>query len=184
MPTFDEKEKRLVEGCVRNDRRCQEEFYRKFFKTMYPFICRYTSDKEEALHILNSGFLRIFKKIEQFEFKGSLEGWVRRIMFHSVANHFRSQKNKLQFLTLEDYDKPEQANQLHNFYEEDILKMVELLPNASKNVFKLFALEGFSHAEIGEQMGISVGTSKWHLSEARKRLKNLIAQQNLRNDAK
>ncbi len=184
MPTFDEKEKRLVEGCISNDRRCQEEFYRKFFKKMYPFICRYTSDQEEALHILNSGFLRIFKKIEQFEFKGSLEGWVRKIMFHSVANHFRSKKNNLQFLTLEDYDKPEQANQLHNFYEEDILQMVELLPNASKNVFKLFALEGFSHAEIGEQMGISVGTSKWHLSEARKRLKNLIAQQNLRNDAK
>ncbi len=183
MPTFDEKEKRLVEGCVNNDRRCQEEFYRKFFAAMYPFVCRYTSDKEEALHIVNNGFLRVFKKIEQFGFKGSLEGWVRKIMFHAVANHFRSQKNKIQFMTLEDYDKPEAATQLHSFYEEDILKMIELLPNASANVFKLFALEGFTHAEIGEQLSISVGTSKWHLSEARKRLRELIAKQTLRKNA-
>jgi len=183
MPTFDEKEKRLVEGCVNNDRRCQEALYRKFFATMYPFVCRYTSDKEEALHIVNSGFLRVFKKIHQFGFKGSLEGWIRRIMFHAVANHFRSQKNKIQFMTLEDFDKPEPATQLHSFYEDDILKMIDLLPNASGNVFKLFALEGYTHAEIGDQLSISVGTSKWHLSEARKRLKELIAKQTLRKNA-
>lgn len=183
MPTSLDDEKRLVEGCVNNDRRCQEEFYRKFFATMYPFVCRYTSDKEVALHIVNSGFLRVFKKIEQFAFKGSLEGWVRKIMFHAVSNHFRSKKNKIQFLALEDYDKPEAATQLHSFYEEDILKMIELLPNASANVFKLFALEGFSHAEIGDQLGISTGTSKWHLSEARKRLRELIAKQTLRKNA-
>lgn len=192
MPNKAAIEKRLVEGCVANDRRCQEEFYRRFFNTMFGFVLRYTSDKEEAMHIVNSGYLRAFKKIELFEFKGSLEGWVRRIMFHAVSDHFRSQKTKIRFLEIEDRDKPMAASQLEPFYEEDILKMVELLPNASRRVFQLYAIEGFKHSEIAEQLGISVGTSKWHFSEARKKLKAIILKNNvfeeknteLRNDAK
>jgi len=85
-------------------------------------------------------------------------------------------------MTLEDFDKPEPATQLHSFYEDDILKMIDLLPNASANVFRLFALEGYTHAEIGDQLSISIGTSKWHLSEARKRLKGLIEKQTIRKN--
>lgn len=179
-----ELEKRLVEGCIANDRRCQEEFYRRYFDKMFGFVSRYTNDKEEALHIVNSGYLRIFKKIDLFGFKGSLEGWVRRIMYHAVSDHFRSQKNKIRFLEIADRDKPMAADQLEPFYEADILKMVDMLPNGSQRVFRLFALEGYTHVEISKQLGISVGTSKWHLSEARKKLKSIITKNELRQNAK
>lgn len=184
MPENTALEKRLVDGCIANDRRCQEQFYRRYFDKMFGFVLRYTNDREEALHIVNAGYLRVFKKIELFGFKGSLEGWVRRIMYHAVSDHFRTQKNKIRFLEIEDRDKPMAPSQLEPFYEEDILKMVELLPNASGKVFKLYALEGFTHVEIAKQLGISIGTSKWHLSEARKKLKSIISKNELRQNAK
>lgn len=171
-------EKEMIAGCVANDRRCQEQLYRHFFDKMLGFVMRYTSDQEEALHILNGGYLRIFKKIDQFEFKGSFEGWVRRIIYHAVADHFRSQKNKIHFLEIEDRDRPLPPAQLEQFYEADLLKLVDTLPNASQTVFRLYALEGYTHPEISKELGISVGTSKWHLSEARKKLKSLLSNNN------
>jgi len=167
-------EQELVEGCVRNDRRAQEAFYRQFFPEMLRMCLRYTRDEDTAIEIVNNGFLRVFKKLHTYAFKGSLEGWVRRLVYHSMADYFRDNARYLHFLVLEERDDvvPERSHEV--FYEEDILKAVAMLPPVSQEVFRLYAIEGYSHSEIAENLNISEGTSKWHLSTARQKLRDQL----------
>lgn len=169
----------LVEGCIRNERSSQEQFYRQFFPTMMRMVLRYTQDKEEAMTIVNNGFLRVFKKLDTYSYKGSLEGWVRRLVFHSLSDYFRLKKNKpMHFLELADRDQPV-ANEVYaNLYFEDLVKLIDHLPPATAEVFNLYAIEGYSHAEIADRLMISVGTSKWHLSNARQKLQALLKKRN------
>ncbi len=172
--TYTEQE--LVEGCVANKRLHQELFYRKYFPTMFRMCQRYANNREEALEIVNAGFLRVFQKLHTFSFKGSLEGWVRRLVFHCLADYYRKHDRKMRFLAIEDRDSPTGATPLQNLYFEDIVTLVDKLPNATREVFWLYAVEGYTHAEIGDKLGISSGTSKWHLSNARKKLRELVNQ--------
>ncbi|MCB0643745.1 MAG: RNA polymerase sigma factor [Phaeodactylibacter sp.] len=171
-------EAELVEGCVRNDRFHQEALYKRYFTTMMYMCMRYTRDQDEAMMIVNNGFLRVFKKLHTFSFKGSLEGWVRRLVFHSISDYFKKHGKAVHFLVFEERDEPMDNPALSNLYLEDILLMVDQLPPATAQVFRLYAIEGYTHVEIGEKLGISDGTSKWHLAAARKRLKELIQKNN------
>ena len=171
--TYSDKE--LVAGCLDNDRFCQEMLYRKYFNSMIRMCLRYTQDKTVAMEIVNRGFLRAFTKLHTFAFSGSLEGWIRRLVFHSLSDYFRRENNKkIHFLDLEERDAAVEEEALDQLYLEDIMKLVEQLPDATQQVFYLYAIEGYTHPEIGARLGISVGTSKWHLSNARKKLKQLI----------
>ena len=175
-------EHEIVLKCAQNDRAFQEILYRRHFPTMMQVCLRCTNgDRERALEILNNGFLRVFKKIGTFEFKGSLEGWIRQIIRHAISDYFKSNQQYLEKVLLNEPETA-QAHQkdqnteggIENLYFEDLLKIVDLLPPATREVFRLFAIEGYNHAEISEQLGISVGTSKWHLSTAREKLRTLI----------
>lgn len=167
-------ERELVAACINNDRRAQEKFYRHFFPTMYRMCRRYTQHEEEILEILNNGFLKVFTKLHTFTFSGSLEGWIRRLVFHSLADYYRKHDRKVHFMDLEDWDRPTEATSLQKLYFDDIISLVDKLPTATREVFWKYAVEGFTHVEIGKQLGISTGTSKWHLSNARQKLKALI----------
>ena len=169
-------EKEIVEGCLQNDRHCQELLYRAHFAKMIAMCMRYTDDRDIAMEIVNNGFLRVFKKLNTFSFKGSLEGWIRKLVYHSLSEYFKKHSKYLQFLVFEDYDKSVNAHVLTDMFEEDLLKMVDTLPPATKEVFRLYAIEGFTHPEIAKHASISVGTSKWHLAAAREKLKALIEQ--------
>lgn len=171
-------EEELVAGCVQNNRHCQEYLYKRFFPTMMQTCLRYTRDPDEAMTIVNNGFLRVFKKLHTFEFKGSLEGWIRRLVFHSVSDYFKKDNKAVHFLVFEERDSSEDNPALSNLYLEDILGMVQQLPPATAEVFRLYAIEGYTHVEIGKLLGISDGTSKWHLSAARKELKAMIRKHN------
>lgn len=171
-------ERELVEGCLKNDRKTQEVLYRKHFSVMMNMCMRYTKDRDQAMEIVNDGFLKVFKKIDKFSFKGSLEGWIRRLVFHSLSDYFKKNSKYLQFLVFEERETAYQSTQLERMYVEDILKMVEYLPPASKRVFQLYAIDGYTHVEISKNIGISVGTSKWHLASARTKLKQVLATQN------
>jgi RNA polymerase sigma factor (sigma-70 family) len=170
-------ERELVEGCTANDRRAQEVLYRRFFPEMLRMCLRYTRDEDTAIEIVNNGFLRVFKKIHTFAFKGSLEGWVRRLVYHSMADYYRDNSRYLHFLVLEERDEsvPERGHE--GFFEEDILRAVRTLPPTSQEVFRLYAIEGYSHAEIAQNLHMSEGTSKWHLSTARQKLRDLLNRQ-------
>jgi RNA polymerase sigma-70 factor (ECF subfamily) len=164
----------LVEGCAANDRRAQEALYRRFFPEMLRMVRRYTKDEDTAIEVVNNGMLRVFKKIHTYSFKGSLEGWMRRLVYHCMADYYRENARYLHFLVLEDHDQsvPEVGHE--SFYEEDILKIIRTLPPTSQEVFRLYAIEGYTHAEIGIALEMSEGTSKWHLSTARQKLRELI----------
>ena len=167
-------EEELVRACVQNDRRAQEAFYRHFFPEMMRMCLRHTRDEDTALEIVNSGFLKVFKKIHTYAFKGSLEGWVRRLVYHCMADHFRSNARYSHFLILDEKDDTVPEKGLDGLYEEDILKAVNTLTDMSRRVFIMYAIEGYTHAEIAGQLGISEGTSKWHLSTARQKLRELL----------
>ena len=128
------------------------------------------------MEILNNGMLRVFQKIGQFEQKGSLEGWIRRIVYHALCNHFQSKSNYIKFLILEDYDAPIRPAVEDQSKLDSLLAMINNLPTATGKVFKLYAIDGYRHREIADILNISTGTSKWHLSEARKQLKEMIMQ--------
>jgi RNA polymerase sigma-70 factor (ECF subfamily) len=167
----------LVVACAANDRRAQEALYRRFFPEMLRMVRRYTRDEDTAIEVVNNGMLRVFKKIHTFAFKGSLEGWMRRLVYHCMADYYRENARYLHFLVLEDHDQsvPERGHE--SFYEEDILKAVRTLPPTSQEVFRLYAIEGYSHSEIAEALQMSEGTSKWHLSTARQKLRALLEKE-------
>ena len=173
--TYSEEE--LVHGCAANQRRYQEALYRRYFETMISMCRRYTNDDEVAISICNDGFLKVFQKIDTFAFKGSLEGWIRRIVYHTLYDHFRKNSKYLQFMVFEDHEQAEHPEVVPGLYLEDLLRLIEQLPETSAHVFKLYAIEGYNHREIGEQLGMSDNTSKWHLANARKKLQHMLKVQ-------
>ncbi len=172
--------KPVVKGCVDNDRRSQEIFYRHFFPIMERMVRRYTTDEDKMIDILNNGFLKAFKNIHQYEWRGSLEGWVRKIMFHSVSDYMRGQSKDVKYLVF-DHDFKELSIQAdHKLYFEDLLRLIESLPEMNMKVFQLYAIEGYRHAEIAKLLDINDNTSRWYLSEARKLLKKKLMKNNKR----
>ena len=169
----------IIHGCKQNDRNSQELLYREFFPTMMSMCMRYMGDRDKAAAIVNDGLLKVFTKIDQYEHKGSFEGWIRRIVFRCLSDTVRKDSNYLKFMVFDEPEKRVIPDALNKLYEEDILRLIKEIPNSSGEVFSLYAIQGYSHKEIAEAKGISVGTSKWHLSEARKRLQDLI----LKNDS-
>lgn len=169
-------EKQMIQGCIDNDRYAQEILYRKYFGSMMAMLMRHSGDQDLSLEILNTGMLRVFQKIDHYRGEGSLEGWIRRIVYHALCNHFQKKSNYIKYLILEDYDAPISSSIDESENLEEILLLINKLPKATSNVFKLYAIEGYKHREISELLGISPNTSKWHLAEARKQLKQLIMQ--------
>ncbi|MEL6635298.1 MAG: RNA polymerase sigma factor [Bacteroidota bacterium] len=168
----------LIQGCLNNDRYSQEMLFRKYFPTMMQMCLRYTNDRDKAMEIVNNGFLRVYTKLHTYAFKGSFEGWIRKLVYHSLSDYFKQNSRYLQFLVFEDYESIQRPEALSRVYTEDIMKLVALLPPATQQVFRMYAIEGYTHVEIAKQIDISIGTSKWHLSAARKKLKELIQQSN------
>ncbi len=167
----------LVAACSQNQRAAQEQLYRQYAPAMVRMINRYVEDEGTVMHILNASFLRVFKKIGTFEHKGSLEGWIRRLVFHALSDYFRNRKPQLHFLELEERDKAAPVTALPNLYLDDLLGLIRKLPPMAHKVFQLYAIEGFTHREIAQTLNISEGTSKWQLSAARKRLRELLDEQ-------
>jgi len=167
----------LVRGCVKNQRLFQETLYRKYFAAMMRMCARYTSDQEVAMSICNDGFLKVFKKIDSFAFKGSLEGWIRRIVYHALSDHFRRESKYIQFMVFEEQEDHSDPQVIPGLYLEDLMELIKKLPQMTERVFRLYAIDGFNHREIGEQLGMSENTSKWHLSNARKKLQAFLKQQ-------
>lgn len=151
---------------------------------MFALCRRYIGQVDAAEDVLICGFTKVFQKIDQFKGEGSFEGWIRRIMVNEALSHIR--KNKSMYLEVEiEYAEREPdfgllAGQLE---AEDLQKLIDKLPSGYKTVFNLYAIEGFSHKEIGDQLGISENTSKSQLSRARKHLQTvLVESENYLND--
>lgn len=165
----------IVAGCIANDRKSQETFYRMFFKAMFTHCKRFSQNDQEILEILNNGFLKVFRYLHTYRFEGSLEGWVRRVIHHVALDFLKVKSNHAAiYLPLDHVDMfgiaPEQQVEL----PEEYIKISKLLPKVSRQVFELFVFQNYHHAEIANTLGISEGTSRWHLNQAKTRLKVLL----------
>lgn len=145
-------------------------------------VClRYAGNYEDANEILNSGFLKVFTSIGTYNFLGSFEGWMRKIMVNTALDKIKSEQTQKQnTLVVEDYSAYEnevlvENEVVKNISGEAVLGLVNQLPPMSRSVFNLYVFDGYSHREIAQMLGIKEGTSHWHLMNARTLLKEKIA---------
>ncbi len=169
----------LIQGCARNERGAQEKLYHLFYPRMMGVVRRYIDHTEQAEEVLNNGFLRAFQKIGQYTFQGSFEGWLRKIVFHAVSDYVKQNSRYNEKIMLVEKDQYVEKDHADRMYYNELVEMVQSLPVATRSVFNMYVMEGLSHKEIGKVLGISEGTSKWHLSEGRRILKDKIEKLNL-----
>lgn len=169
----------LVKGCVDNKAIAQKSLYERFSRKMYGVCLRYTDDKDEAQDILQNGFIKVFENIETFKATGSLEGWIRRIMVNTALNHYRQDKASRLKVDLDSVDYMlEGTDGVEGQLDaKELLKVIQTLPAGFRAVFNMFAIEGYSHKEIAEQLNISEGTSKSQYSRARAYLQKLLTSE-------
>jgi RNA polymerase sigma-70 factor (ECF subfamily) len=164
----------LIQGCIHNERGAQEKLYHLFYPRMMALVRRYIDHEMQAEEIMNNGYLRAFQKIKQYNFQGSFEGWLRKIIFHAVADYVKQNARYSDKVVLVEKDEYVHKDLADKMYYDQLVKLVQALPDATRNVFNMYVMEGFTHKEIGSMLGISEGTSKWHLSEGRRVLKEKI----------
>jgi RNA polymerase sigma factor (sigma-70 family) len=172
-------EESLIQACCENRRDAQEQLYKKYFPLGYNMCQKRGINEDQALEIINDGFLKVFKKIHTFRHEGSFEGWVRRVFFHALADYYKKVDHGVPLIFPEIFPDNESG-----FAEVPILygsndliqEALNKIPESSREAFRLFALEGYSHQEIATMMGFSEGTSKWHVSQARSILKKWWAE--------
>jgi len=168
-------EENLIKGCLQEDRECQKELYKRFSGKMMAVCMRYASSRMEAEDMLQEGFIKVFDNIGKFKMEGSLEGWVRRIMVNNAINKIRSNKIKFEELgnvsdDFMQYDK----NIIDKMSEQDILKLISQMPQGYKYVFNMYAIEGLSHKEIADNLGIEEASSRSQYAKAKKYLQQQI----------
>lgn len=174
---FRAKEADLITGCRRGVSHAQQQIFDLYSPRMYGICCRYVKDPMQAEDILVTGFTKVFERISQFKGEGSFEGWVRRIMINEALTFLRKSRFMAVETDLEEASRQPDYSRLSDHLEvEDLLKMIQKLPAGYRVVFNLYAIDGFSHKEISEQLGISENTSKSQLSRARTYLQKLLSE--------
>jgi RNA polymerase sigma-70 factor (ECF subfamily) len=144
---------------------------------MFGVCLRYAGSREDAQDILHEGFLKIFEKINQFESRGSFEGWIRRIMVNTALEKFRNHNKVVNVQeSVEEYERKSDGDLNDNITANELLKMINELSPQYKVVFNLYAIEGYSHKEISKMLGITEGTSKSNLSRARTILQEKVKE--------
>lgn len=172
------EEAELIRGLQRADAQAQTYFYKQYFGKMFGIAFRYASNRESAYEIINSAFLKVFKAISTYREMGQFYAWVATIVKRTAQDYCKQyhfgHKDQLPII----HSTPTTYNlAISQLAVEEIFCLVQQLPPASRTVFNLFVIDGYSHAEIAQLLNISTGTSKWHLAHARKLLVKLIQEQ-------
>ncbi len=163
----------LIKQCAKNNRKAQEEIYQLFAGKLFSICLKYSKNKQEAQDNFQDGFITIFDKIEQFKFKGSFEGWLKRVMVNTILLKYR-QKNVLSLVTEEIPDEVIVDIDDDEISLDFLLNLIQELPDRYRMVFNLYVLDGFSHKEVSKMLQIAEGTSKSNLARARAILKQKI----------
>ena len=174
--TTDTRLAAMWEGCLKNDRKQQELLYKTLAPRMLAVCMRYAHDKDEAQDILQEGFIKMFNNAHSYRGDGNLEGWVRRIMVHCAISRYRKLKP---MVLVEDFTENHSLGNGYNnngLEEKDLLKMVQKLPQTYRSVFNMYAIEGYSHQEIGNTLGMTELLSRTTLHRARNVLKDMISR--------
>lgn len=171
-------ESELIAGCQQADSKAQKALYERYASQMYGVCLRYLKNTMDAEEALLNGFMKIYQHIDRFEGKGSFEGWIRRIMVNEALGFLRKKEPMHlaiddSFGCISDGPNPDQA-----LGESELMELLHKLPAGYRAVFNLYAIEGYSHKEIADMLGISEGTSKSQLSKARAMLQRRLEGQN------
>jgi RNA polymerase sigma factor (sigma-70 family) len=165
----------LLKECMKGRRQSQETLYRRFASAMYGLCLQYASSEEDAQDILQDGFMKVFSKLDQVKNPEAFPGWIRRIMINTALEHYRSQIVLQPVEELKGGGMEEPGDRaLNDLTIEELVRLIQGLSPQYRMVFNLYAIEGYSHQEISEELGISVGTSKSNLSRARAILQEKI----------
>ena len=175
-------EEQLVKKCLEKDALAQKELFEYYSRRMMGVCLRYAQDAEEAQDVLQMGFIKVFEKLDMYSSQGSLEGWIRKIIVNTALDIIRKNKKFQNDVEMDKVD-----YQLHNYGEnavqalsaQDLLKVIQEMPQGFKTVFNMFAIEGYSHKEIAEELNISVNTSKSQYSRARAYLQKVLTEENV-----
>lgn len=168
----------LIQGCLKGDHLAQRHLYETYAGKFLGICIRYLKDQEQAEDVMIESFMKIFERLPQYQGKGSFEGWMKRIVVTQALMKLRTQKHVFQEINLEnESDYPDQQYHLEQLEVEEILLLVQNLPEGYRTVFNLYAIEGYSHQKIGQLLRISESTSKSQLNRARNTLKQKIANQ-------
>ncbi len=165
----------LIHGSLKGDRQIQEMLYHRFSPKMYAVCLRYSGNADDAQDLLQEGFIKVFNNLNKFRGEGSFEGWIRRIFVNTSIEHFRRKVNMYSVTdTQEQTIEDKEFNVLDNLAERDIMAMIHELSPGYRAVFNLHVIEGYSHKEIAEMLGINEGTSKSQLARAKNVLKKMV----------
>jgi RNA polymerase sigma factor (sigma-70 family) len=165
----------LIRGCIKQDRKCQKTLYKTFYGFSMGICLRYAGNRDEAAEVMNQGFFKVFTHIERYDMERPFKAWLGKIMMNVSIDFYRA---NLKMAYTEDLDKAEHVSDGElvdrNLNYNDLLDMVQKLPQAYRTVFNLFAIDGYSHDEIAAMLNINAGTSKSNLHKARQKLKQMI----------
>ncbi len=178
MPSSPDEIQILISGCLDNNRRAQEQLYKRFYQALMALCVRYTKGLDDAKLVLNDGFLKVFKNLGQYDAsKASLYTWMRKIIINTAIDFLRRREavHVPDMSITGGMEEPGIDNAaIQKMNGEELLAIIRQLPPATQLVFNLYAIDGFNHREIGELLQIGEATSRWHLSEARRQLKIII----------
>jgi len=167
----------LIDGCKRQDRQSQKLLYQSLYGYGMKICLRFTSNQHEAAEVLNDAFFKVFTNIDSYNEQWSFKPWLGKIVYHAAIDYYRS---GLRWSTMEKLEKSEpviqEASVEQKLSYDDLLRLVQRLPPGYRMVFNLYAVDGYSHEEIGEMMGISASTSRSNLYKARLKLQQMLAQ--------
>ena len=177
-------DKKLIKKCLKNDRRSQNELYKELFSYLMNICIRYKTNYDDAGSALNTIYLKVLNGLKDFDASLPILPWVKTIAVRHLIDEYRSEKRH-EAVGLDEVSAQQlngHASTQDKLSSVDILKMLNHLPPVTKNVFNLYAIDGYKHREIGEMLGMSEGNSKWHLNQARGKLQQLIAIENKRSE--
>lgn len=167
----------IVHGCIKKDRKSQKELYMLFYGYAMRICLRYAKNKEEAVEVVNDGFMKVFNNISRYDTSLSFQSWLSTIMINTSIDHYRKRIKQIQMEELNATQELDtQENILSHLNYKDLIDLVQKLSHSYRTVFNLFVVDGYKHEEISEMLQISVGASKSNLFKAREQLKKMLAE--------
>ncbi len=172
----------LLKSCIKDDRKALEQLYKHCFQTLMPLCFRYHNNEEDARSSLNIGFVKIVGALKDIDLEGfNFGAWSKRIMNNTLIDEYRKRKKQQERFSSTDQESEldyfadsHENDAMSNMGTDSILGLIKMLPAATAQVFNLYVIDGYNHKEIGETLGFAEGTSKWHLSQAKKLLREML----------
>jgi len=173
---YPENDRELINRCLKNEAKAQEELYKKYARKMYGVCLRFAKNKPDADDILQESFIKVFGNLKHFIFAGSFEGWIRRIITTTAINFYKKNLRHTQELDINEMEESMQMEDIgeQTVEKEELFQYLQELPDVNRIIFNLFVMEGYSHKEIGEMLQIPENTSKSHLHRAKYELQRKV----------